>query len=704
MPTPNPGAPVITFNHNLANPDGVMDAYIAIAASTTDIKNKKILAENIQNYIQGPSGSRYAPGQIDENVKELTRIYQEKYKLSEEGKYKVKRPAPTDIAKYGLTVSNKKVGQSISDAINGFDPKTFYQLMEDDNAMNLDDTLAKSVITPQGGDASKAQNTADSDPVKEEQEKIVEKQEELKDLAEAAKKGSAFLKNISLPYYVNDDYNTELGIIGNIYLNVKMLYDLSIDANVESQDKKEKNEIALYDFIKNILAKVSPSIGNVNNFDLIVDNKSNAQIIDVNFVSKESPETIYKNAFELQLHNLNSVVRSYKLESKIFPEQSSIVAIGAQVEGGALGVDTSTFVAFNRSIRDRIIPVKTAPVSDIAPNNAKEKVDAIISNIETIYKFFGELTPDFISDADFDADQAGSYQNALRDLINDLKSLIASKTNNKAILPTVLSVEMDGIGGLIIGNLFKINTDILPKGYKGSGQGGVGPNVGYTITGLGHSVGSGDWVTKIDAQTIILDSPQAEISTFDYSNITINVRATTEKKIVVSKREGGAPLDPVRPSGANGALPDSALVNCGKYGYGEVRMVPEAAEAFKRMAADAQKEGIKVVVSDSYRTYAVQNRIFDWDLYVKTGGSRDDTTGNKKAKRKKIGTGGKTAAAFPGTSNHGWGIAMDVGGAAWKKFIRNNGVKYGWSWFEGRACKEDWHFTYAPKRTEIWPV
>ena len=100
---------------------------------------------------------------------------------------------------------------------------------------------------------------------------------------------------------------------------------------------------------------------------------------------------------------------------------------------------------------------------------------------------------------------------------------------------------MDGIGGIIIGNLFRINTDVLPKGYKGSGQGGIGPNLGYIITGIGHTVDK-DWVTKIDAQTVILDDPTSEFGNIDYSSITININASKEKDAVTpspSNTKGG---------------------------------------------------------------------------------------------------------------------------------------------------------------------
>jgi LAS superfamily LD-carboxypeptidase LdcB len=705
MPNPNVGTPVVTFSHNLTNAKQQMETYIAIAASTTAIKNKQALADSLTDWIQGPSGSRYSPQQVQENVKEANRLYREFYALSEAGKYKVKTPASSDITRFGLTVSNSKVGKSISSAISGFDPKDFYELMEDDNAMNLDNKLANSVITPQGGDTEKAKEAASGDPVEKEVEKLEEQKEKFDELAKNAKEGSAFLGNISLPYYVDDDYNTELGIIGNIYVNVKMLYDLAIDASVESQDKKEKNEIALYDFIKNMLAKISPVIGNVNNFDILTDSKNNAQIVDINLVSKDSPEKMYEDAFPLQLHNLNSTVRSYKLESKIFPEQSTIVAIGAQVEGGALGTDTTTFVAFNRSIRDRIIPVKNSPPDKLAESNtAKEKLDALLSNLETLYLFFGRLKPTFIADADFDVDKAGNYQNALKDLINYLRAITTSKTSNKAILPTVLSIVMDGIGGLIIGNLFKTNTDILPKGYKGSGQGGIGPNVGYIVTGIGHTVGSGDWTTSIDAQTIILDSPKAEITDFDYSNITINVNATKEKEVVTetpkvktteTKTKTKTAIKNTNTGGTtktfngkvyqNGKV-DELLVRmdltlekqhitkeCLSDGA-RVRLQAKAMQNLEQMIKDAKKDKIHLGINSAYRTRADQDRVFD------TNCSGVSKTG-KCIPRK-----GFQPAATPGRSNHGFGLAVDLANAGGARVNPKTTPKE-WKWIQANKSK-----------------
>jgi hypothetical protein len=59
------------------------------------------------------------------------------------------------------------------------------------------------------------------------------------------------------------------------------------------------------------------------------------------------------------------------------------------------------------------------------------------------------------------------------------------------------------------------------------------------------------------------------------------------------------------------------------------------------------------------------------------------------------------AAAFPGTSNHGWGIAVDVRTPAAAAWILRHGRAVGWSHDEGARVREWWHFRYvgAPPAT-----
>ena len=52
-------------------------------------------------------------------------------------------------------------------------------------------------------------------------------------------------------------------------------------------------------------------------------------------------------------------------------------------------------------------------------------------------------------------------------------------------------------------------------------------------------------------------------------------------------------------------------------------------------------------------------------------------------------------AAPPFTSNHGWGIAVDVATRRAAAWILAHGSKFGWSWDEGRRVGEWWHFRYV---------
>jgi hypothetical protein len=322
----------------------------------------------------------------------------------------------------------------------------------------------------------------------------------------------SFLDRLKQPFFYNNQYS-EIGEIRNIYVNVDFLYKKALDINLESQDKKEKNEINLYNYIKSIILSIQSSIGNINNFEIHVDPiDSVARIIDVNYT--EPNKALYDTLFELQVHNLQSVVRSYSLQSQIFPEQSSMIAIGAQVKGGQLGTQTNTMIDFNRSITDRIIPKKEESGNNEATvNNNSTSISALAS----IIKAFESLSYDPIKNPNQnDKIQSSDLntlfstaKNGLRDLIAYFQSVTSAPGSNRNLIPTKFSFEMDGIGGLVIGHMFKLPANILPKGYRGQG---AGVELGNAITSIGHTISNGDWVTKVDSLNIVLSNNNTKIN------------------------------------------------------------------------------------------------------------------------------------------------------------------------------------------------
>lgn len=120
---------------------------------------------------------------------------------------------------------------------------------------------------------------------------------------------------------------------------------------------------------------------------------------------------------------------------------------------------------------------------------------------------------------------------------------------------------------------------------------------------------------------------------------------------------------------------------------------PEAYEALKKLAEAALKDGIKLTVSSTYRSYEYQKNLFDYWVSV---------DGLEEAERE---------SARPGTSQHQLGLALDfapVDDAFDKtpagKWVYENASKYGWSLSFPQGYEhvtgyrwECWHFRYIGK-------
>lgn len=135
--------------------------------------------------------------------------------------------------------------------------------------------------------------------------------------------------------------------------------------------------------------------------------------------------------------------------------------------------------------------------------------------------------------------------------------------------------------------------------------------------------------------------------------------------------------DKNRRIGPNGQLSDASLDTL----PGGVKLWPPAAQAFSQMVATAASQGVDLQsgVTGHYRTLQRQKEIAaEYGLYSQGG-----------------------RAAVPGTSNHGWGLAVDIQGGQRKGWLRKMADKFGFT----SIPREDWHWEYtkAPfKVDENW--
>lgn len=118
-------------------------------------------------------------------------------------------------------------------------------------------------------------------------------------------------------------------------------------------------------------------------------------------------------------------------------------------------------------------------------------------------------------------------------------------------------------------------------------------------------------------------------------------------------------------TGANGRLNTSQLVEVQPSKF----LNPDVAQRFQAMAQAARADGVNLQITDAYRSYEQQVDV---------------------ARRKGLYSQGGLAA-YPGTSNHGWGTAVDLnvrGNPGAFEWLKQNAGQYGFT----NIPREPWHW------------
>jgi|DEB0MinimDraft_6_1074348.scaffolds.fasta_scaffold32997_2 LAS superfamily LD-carboxypeptidase LdcB len=131
-----------------------------------------------------------------------------------------------------------------------------------------------------------------------------------------------------------------------------------------------------------------------------------------------------------------------------------------------------------------------------------------------------------------------------------------------------------------------------------------------------------------------------------------------------------------------------------------------AATAFNCLQMEAYFAGVDLQSTssaDTYRSYERQERTF-LTRYSKTPTGRVPIVTRKWEGRRWYLRRGSAPSASPGTSNHGWGLAIDIAGASGARLAWMMGphpflspvLKYGFSWeVESGRNAESWHIRYV---------
>jgi hypothetical protein len=309
-------------------------------------------------------------------------------------------------------------------------------------------------------------------------------------------KNTTFVNGITtntplLQYGFNEDCNDflldaqgeTLGITGNIYVSIDM-----ICTKYQNISKENKGTVGIGVLMKAILEEINFALGSVNDFDIYVQ-ENNAVIIDKSY-TEWAGDAAYSGKFEFNLIGNDSVAEQINLTSKIFPNQSTLVAIAAGARNNIAGVQTSTNVYLNRGLTDRLIQQSVEWASEQQDEEKKLRDELIDGNKSLITYVTEHLMKGQIPDS--------SSKNTANSLLNSLILKLTNDANYRAIVPLCLDVTLEGISGVVIGQIFTINKDVLPTDYYDK-------KIGFIVTGIAHTIDRAKWKTTYTTQICLLD-------------------------------------------------------------------------------------------------------------------------------------------------------------------------------------------------------
>lgn len=295
---------------------------------------------------------------------------------------------------------------------------------------------------------------------------------------------------ITLPSFY--DNIQKVGIIGLIWVNIDLLY------NTYSQMRESANGdgVILTDYVKNILGKISGALGGINDFQLstATRDQNTLKIIDNFYLEKKSGAA---GKYQLNLSGLNTIFKEVKIQSKIFPEQSTIIAIAAQNRANLGNVYNSSQVYLNAGLKDRLAPEKGQ--GEELNNSEENQVDPVY---QKLLNFLIYLRDGVVGTSQ--GDEGWKIDPNLTNSEGFLKSFLIKYDGDlgfKALIPFTLTVTLEGLGGFVIGEIFRVDQNILPKNYYDK-------KLGFIITRIFHSLNNSSWETKLETQICILDQDQ----------------------------------------------------------------------------------------------------------------------------------------------------------------------------------------------------
>lgn len=280
--------------------------------------------------------------------------------------------------------------------------------------------------------------------------------------------------------------------IKDIMLNIQFL--LSILDELKTNNKKDST---LYDYIDSVLKEVSIAMGGYNELDLhYVEEDNTFYTVDRRVTPVEGQ--IFQNV--IPCLGQESLVTNLQVTSKITNAITTMMAIGAQSQGQDLDGYSGLVLSFNKGLTDRYKPeLKRPTTEDNKPEQPEADLEASLDSIRKVVR-------DFVVNRQLDI---SNFENLKSVHAKIVESDFTKGTEPiSGTLPFECSFTMDGIGGIKIGQAFKLQPGILPEYIQRT--------AGFIVKSLGHSLKDNRWTTDISAY-MMLTSPDPSKSVKNFT-------------------------------------------------------------------------------------------------------------------------------------------------------------------------------------------
>jgi len=274
---------------------------------------------------------------------------------------------------------------------------------------------------------------------------------------------------------------------------------LSIFVNLDMivgkvDDRLERDEDAVIDFVKSVLSEINRAMANTIDLDVTFDDDTSLhRIVDRKNLPRRDPELVPI----IQGSGKKSTFSSLSINSKITNKLGAQISIAAQA--GPTSYDgVAKFKEWNQDLTSKIVRrnvTETTKATDQTEGEKKDFRQLVTEAYEILNTATDETNDETALDVDIFSEVTPLGKKYYEEILEKVEEL------PKGLIPIELSFKTEGIGGLKIGQSFKLSSRrLLPDRYNDD-------RFAFIITGLEHNIENQRWYTNVTAQTFLLRSP-----------------------------------------------------------------------------------------------------------------------------------------------------------------------------------------------------